>query len=309
MEIRDRYQERSERDFLPIPFSAYRLNTFPNQQHIPLHWHRELEITYIESPGWIEIEGESFPHQAGDIICVNKGLLHRSYTEEAKTAYLLVFDLDLLTSPFTWDNKELFLNQMIEGKLLLPEVVSSFESGYETLKELIALSYRLRKTETDEFYRYDYDVLLKKLFIEISRNAAGKQKAHGNKYIVLATNYIYNNYNKPLSLDSVASFTGVTPRYLQSLFKQTYNQTIIAKLTEYRLQKACELLKQTDYGIAHIAQTVGYNNFRAFLAAFTKHIGTTPSAYRKQNRVDCFIYDFGSNSTTGNVVVWERHDP
>lgn len=179
----------------------------------------------------------------------------------------------------------------------------------QTLKELIALSYRLRKTETDEFYRYDYDVLLKKLFIEISRNAAGKQKAHGNKYIVLATNYIYNNYNKPLSLDSVASFTGVTPRYLQSLFKQTYNQTIIAKLTEYRLQKACELLKQTDYGIAHIAQTVGYNNFRAFLAAFTKHIGTTPSAYRKQNRVDCFIYDFGSNSTTGNVVVWERHDP
>lgn len=162
MEMRYEYQELSERDLLPIPFSAYRLTTFSHHQHISLHWHRELEITYIETPGWIEIEGERFSQQAGDILCVNKGLLHHSYTQEAKEAYLLVFDLDLLSAPFTQGNSNLFLNQMMEGTLLLPEVVPSSQNGYEELKNLILKGVSLWKGRPA-----GWEVLMQSILLEL----------------------------------------------------------------------------------------------------------------------------------------------
>ena len=178
-----------------------------------------------------------------------------------------------------------------------------------TLKELIALSYKKRNNEVDEFYRYDYDVLLKKLFIEVCRCAGHTEKAHGNKYVTLAMNYIYANYNKTLTLEQIAAFTNVSPGYLQILFKEAYNDTVFAKLIAYRMQKAQELLVQTDYSIATIAKNVGYSNFRAFLSAFTKHVGMSPSEYRKEKRIDGFIHDFGSNTTTDHIVNWVNNLP
>lgn len=175
-----------------------------------------------------------------------------------------------------------------------------------TLKELISLAYKKRHGREDEFYEYDYDLLVKKLLIEICRASLNTEKARGNKYVTAALNYIYGNFNKPLSLKNIAEFVNVTPPYLQSLFKEAHGKTVISLLIDYRIYKAQRLLTETDNDISQIARQVGYTDPRAFLSAFTTRIGLSPTEYRKKHRSDSFIRDFNDNTPLDdkNIENW-----
>ena len=49
---------------------------------------------------------------------------------------------------------------------------------------------------------------------------------------------------------------------------------------------ACEILRQTNLPVAHIAKGVGYTDPFAFSKIFRKHKGVSPSQYRTQKNLD-----------------------
>ena len=57
----------------------------------------------------------------------------------------------------------------------------------------------------------------------------------------------------------------------------------MAYLTELRIQKACELLDNSDLRIAEIASRVGYDDKLYFSRIFRQHTGLPPTAYRTLN--------------------------
>ena len=122
---RQQYEEHSERDFLTVPLASYHFD----EVTIPLHWHREVELILTETAGSIELEGQSCPYSAGDILCINKGILHRT-SEPMGKADLLVFDLRILLSPLLEQDESLFINQLEKGRLLLPVRIGRSEAGY-----------------------------------------------------------------------------------------------------------------------------------------------------------------------------------
>ena len=130
MVSRQQYEEHSERDFLAVPLASYHFD----EVLIPLHWHRELELILTETAGSIELEGQSCPYSAGDILCINKGILHRT-SEPMGKADLLVFDLRILLSPLLEQDASLFLNQLEKGSLLLPVRIGRSEAGYSDLSQ------------------------------------------------------------------------------------------------------------------------------------------------------------------------------
>ena len=54
-------------------------------------------------------------------------------------------------------------------------------------------------------------------------------------------------------------------------------------LTDIRMQKACDLLKNTTLRVLEVSSAVGYENTEHFYRAFRRKTGLTPSEYRKQN--------------------------
>ncbi len=91
--LRDQYEEHSERDLLWASLATYHFQ----RTIIPLHWHREVELILPQWSGALELEGQLCPFEAGELLCVNKGVLHR--TREPIRADLLVLDLGILLSP------------------------------------------------------------------------------------------------------------------------------------------------------------------------------------------------------------------
>lgn len=66
----------------------------------------------------------------------------------------------------------------------------------------------------------------------------------------------------------------------KACFKGVYGAPPYAYLKAFRMERAAQLLRETDRRIADVALEVGYESPSKFAAAFKQHAGVTPSAYR-----------------------------
>ena len=93
--------------------------------------------------------------------------------------------------------------------------------------------------------------------------------------------YIEKNYaDEDLSLNAVAMHVNFSPNHLSMVFSQQTGQTFIHYLTEYRMNKARELLRGSVKRSGEIAQEVGYKDPHYFSYLFKKMHGVTPTQYR-----------------------------
>ncbi|MCY9667206.1 helix-turn-helix domain-containing protein [Paenibacillus alginolyticus] len=95
--------------------------------------------------------------------------------------------------------------------------------------------------------------------------------------------YLQNNYMNEISLDSCAMYTGMNTVALSKAFKQVTGKNFIDYLTELRIEKAKELLRDTDMKINDVAEKSGYQP-SYFNRIFKKQEGVTPSQYRDFSR-------------------------
>lgn len=96
-----------------------------------------------------------------------------------------------------------------------------------------------------------------------------------------AKRLIQTNDPSALSLEFVASSIYVNPSYLSQLFHRETGKKFIDYLTELRMEKAKELMKDPRLKIYEIGEAVGYPNKRYFSKLFEKYTRMTPSAYRR----------------------------
>jgi len=68
--------------------------------------------------------------------------------------------------------------------------------------------------------------------------------------------------------------------HFSTIFSQTVGKTFISYLTSLRIEKAKELLSQTDMKLSAIAMEIGYNEPNYFSHVFKKLEGVTPKEYR-----------------------------
>lgn len=90
-------------------------------------------------------------------------------------------------------------------------------------------------------------------------------------------------YTKDISLEYIAEKVSRTPCYISNLFKNETGQNLIKYLTAYRMQKAADLLRQTNKKVVDISHAVGYMNPPYFGQLFKSTYGMSPGAYREEN--------------------------
>ncbi|SEB00060.1 AraC family transcriptional regulator [Rubrimonas cliftonensis] len=90
--------------------------------------------------------------------------------------------------------------------------------------------------------------------------------------------------SEDISLDDLAAEARLSPFHFARMFKQSLGVPPRVYLTRLRVEKACELLEQTDLSITQIALEVGYSSNQVLARVFLKHMRVSPSDYRRAVR-------------------------
>lgn len=109
-----------------------------------------------------------------------------------------------------------------------------------------------------------------------------RQKKNPNYYVTTwVRDYLEKNYMHVCSVEEMAEGIHLSPNYLRSLFKAGTGQTILEYMTDFRLRKACEFLKDKSLKVKDVSLMVGYENVSYFSQIFAKRYGVTPNEYRR----------------------------
>lgn len=126
---------------------------------------------------------------------------------------------------------------------------------------------------------------LKTWFVMIVKETTGlvaeARRVKTGNLIRKAKSYIEKNYQNQILVEDVAREVAISPSYFKHLFKRECGYTFSDFLTRVRIQKAKELLLETDLSITEIAFETGYQNPNYFSLVFKNLEGIAPSDYRK----------------------------
>lgn len=93
---------------------------------------------------------------------------------------------------------------------------------------------------------------------------------------------IENNYSKPdLTIKFISEKLYISHSHLCVLFKKETGKTLNQYITEFRIEKARELLEDSTVKLYYVAARVGYSDQNYFTKIFKKHTNMTPSEYRE----------------------------
>ena len=89
------------------------------------------------------------------------------------------------------------------------------------------------------------------------------------------------NMDKRYTIAELSRQYHMNPTTLKAVFKSVYGSSIAAHMREHRMERAAELLRESDLSVAEIANLVGYESQSKFSAAFKECFGQLPKEYRK----------------------------
>ncbi|WP_169710811.1 AraC family transcriptional regulator [Staphylococcus lutrae] len=92
--------------------------------------------------------------------------------------------------------------------------------------------------------------------------------------------YICNNYTQSLKIDDIAHRFAISKSHLFTQFKRNYGRTPKQFILKLRIDKATQILRETDYPINVVGQMVGFNDYFVFEKAFKKIVNRSPKNYR-----------------------------
>ncbi|MFC5651598.1 helix-turn-helix domain-containing protein [Paenibacillus solisilvae] len=181
---------------------------------------------------------------------------------------------------------------------VLAELLSEIERDYwypsKALSLLNQIESRLiriaRCKEADVWnepnlrHTYDLESIGRHLSDSVSKLAERFGKLAQSKEFIMCQqmiDYMKRHLKEPVGVQEVADSTGISVSLAIQVFKQETNETIYGYLTNLRVERAGELLLQTDHKISDIALMVGYQHENSFIRVFRKYKDITPGKYRE----------------------------
>ena len=103
-----------------------------------------------------------------------------------------------------------------------------------------------------------------------------------DEYVDKITSIISSNFeNASFKIESISKELHLSHSWLCALYKNKTNHSMQQVLMSMRISKAKDMLKNSKASLKNIAYLSGFNDVLYFSAIFKKHVGVSPSQFRK----------------------------
>jgi len=153
---------------------------------------------------------------------------------------------------------------------------------YPWLFQQMIRELQLRRVNFDELLLLN----LRHIFVMINRYLKEDHQMGSEMLdeVERAAHYFHENYNQPISIEKYAAEHLMTPCWFIQNFKKVTKTTPLQYIVSLRMTNAMNLLDNTNYNVAQIAEMVGYENALYFSRLFKKNVGVSPKEYRKRKK-------------------------
>lgn len=174
-----------------------------------------------------------------------------------------------------WKMQLLLVESMLSYALMDSQTLSSpgFSEQYLSSIQMLHSAKSLRGAQA----------VLDGVFSEMEARRADTADS-ANTIIGDVMSYVQDNYcSSDLSIGGIADQFGVSISYISRQFKRTYGVGMLDYVHRLRINKAKQLLSETDELIKTISEQVGYINALTMSRSFKRYEGILPSEYRTLN--------------------------
>lgn len=96
--------------------------------------------------------------------------------------------------------------------------------------------------------------------------------------------YISDHFMKPIGLNSIASWIGVSASYLSRIFRQEVGKTLVDYVNWYRIEMSKQYMLAQNINLKEISGLVGFKNYNYFFTVFKEQEGQTPAEYVRSQK-------------------------
>ena len=255
----------------------------------PAHKHNYIEFNYVYKGKLTEIiHNKKITLEKGEIIFLNKDIIHsieKSSNDDIIINFIIkpeFFDFILNLSEsdniiFSFLLNSRYLNKNNKGEYLYFKV--SDEKGIQEILEKIIIEIYEPNIMSSTTIKLLVGLLIVELIKKPNNIEVYSEDNYDNLIMIEVLKYIDKNYTNA-TLFEIAK-TLKQPHYkISKLVKKQTNMTFKELLQEKRLNKAKQLLNETDISVVEIIYLVGYENLTYFYKIFKEKYGYTPKNYK-----------------------------
>jgi len=259
------------------PFDIYinyvNIDESPDFEHVSSHFHSQCEL-YINLSGDVSfmVENNIYHVKKGSIIITKPYEYHHClYHSKSRHEYFCIW----INSHKNEEFLDIFFKRNSgEGNLVI--------LSEENTHKLISLCFELWEDNPTKKRRYYlYFKLLDLLSMGIS---AENEIVNLSSDIVLALEYIEENYLRKVSISEVARHAHISVNTLERHFKETLKASPTAYINKKRMFHSVILLKN-GCSVMEAAEKSGFTDYSGYISKFKKIFGTTPLKYKRISSV------------------------
>ncbi len=249
------------------------------------HYHPEIELVFVNGgSGKRQVGSHMSYYSDGDLVLIGSNLPHCGFTDEKtgnKNEIVIQLPADFLGKDF------LNAPELKNIQQLFQKAKGGIAFGKETIKTIAPIIEEMGN-------RSNFDRLLRMIRIlndlAVSNectilNADGfavELQVQDNDRINVVFNYVKDNFQEPIQLDTVSNMVSMTTPSFCRYFKRITNKTFTTFVNDYRLVHASKLLSENKKSITEISFESGFNNFSHFNKSFKAFTGKSASQYRHE---------------------------
>ncbi len=251
----------------------------------------EIQKSYqsaVDALGYKSIAGKGGTIYINDMEPVNRGKLQLDEKEEAELVSAIKFGTQATIEEAVrriaerMDDARVHANQYRIYMLSIMNSLARLTQQYDMdLGQIFGVEDYSLQLMPDGQERDEFTSWLISAACRMNKAMNWQRDNTTRNVISKAKRYIQENYRNPdLSVEMICRELHLSQAYFSTMFKKETGQTYIAYLTEIRLNRAVELLNETNDKTYVIAQKVGYQEQNYFSYVFKKRFGVSPTKFR-----------------------------
>lgn len=266
------------------PYVLHR-DEYDKNENVPWHWHEELEMNHIVS-GEVElsITDKTYVLKAGEACFVNSNIISK-YTYPVRTKLQThFFHPVFLSGHYKSIFETKYVNPVLQNKKVKIVTFKGDTEEQKLILEKLKELGELQKQKDVELQTRNKITEIWLLLIEEINNRTSEDvqiPSVARERLFSMMQFIHSNYADKITLEDIANSATISSRECLRCFNLCLRETPIEYLTNYRINMAKELLKNTNKSITDIAFETGFSNAAYFTKVFKQTRQITPKEYRK----------------------------